>query len=259
MTAADATIEAVATTDRLLIALDFDGTLSPLVDEPMSARMTPGARAVLDDLVTLPRTVVALVSGRSLGHLREIAEHTDDSLIWLAGSHGVQFWVPGVGVEAATDDDADLALRDRLQDEVSRRAAGTTGVWIEPKEYGFGVHTRTADAETARAVREIADELVAAEAPEWRRRTGHDILEFSFRHEGKDSAVAHLRERVEATAVLFAGDDVTDEDALRSLGPGDLGIRVGGGETAATLRVDDIDAFVTVLEDVARLRRAHTD
>ncbi|MDQ1076671.1 MULTISPECIES: trehalose-phosphatase [Microbacterium] len=259
MTAADATIEAVATTDRLLIAVDFDGTLSPLVDEPMSARMTPGARAVLDDLVTLPRTVVALVSGRSLGHLREIAEHTDDSLIWLAGSHGVQFWVPGVGVEAATDDDADLALRDRLQDEVSRRAAGTTGVWIEPKEYGFGVHTRTADAETARAVREIADELVAAEAPEWRRRTGHDILEFSFRHEGKDSAVAHLRERVEATAVLFAGDDVTDEDALRSLGPGDLGIRVGGGETAATLRVDDIDAFVTVLEDVARLRRAHTD
>ncbi|MEV7768877.1 trehalose-phosphatase [Microbacterium sp. NPDC086615] len=259
MTAADATIEAVATTDRLLIALDFDGTLSPLVDEPMSARMTPGARAVLDDLVTLPRTVVALVSGRSLGHLREIAEHTDDSLIWLAGSHGVQFWVPGVGVEAATDDEADLALRDRLQDEVSRRAAGTTGVWIEPKEYGFGVHTRTADAETARAVREIADELVAAEAPEWRRRTGHDILEFSFRHEGKDSAVAHLRERVEATAVLFAGDDVTDEDALRSLGPGDLGIRVGGGETSATLRVDDIDAFVTVLEDVARLRRAHTD
>ncbi|KTS11576.1 trehalose-phosphatase [Microbacterium testaceum] len=259
MTAADATIEAVATTDRLLIAVDFDGTLSPLVDEPMSARMTPGARVVLGDLVTLPRTVVALVSGRSLGHLREIAEHTDDSLIWLAGSHGVQFWVPGVGVESATDDDADLALRDQLQDEVSRRAAGTTGVWIEPKEYGFGVHTRTADAETARAVREIADELVAAEAPGWRRRTGHDILEFSFRHEGKDSAVAHLRERVGATAVLFAGDDVTDEDALRSLGPGDLGIRVGGGETAATLRVDDIDAFVTVLEDIARLRRAHTD
>ncbi|KTS55261.1 hypothetical protein NS206_17615 [Microbacterium testaceum] len=59
--------------------------------------------------------------------------------------------------------------------------------------------------------------------------------------------------------MLFAGDDVTDEDALRSLGPGDLGIRVGGGETAATLRVDDIDAFVTVLEDIARLRRAHTD
>jgi trehalose 6-phosphate phosphatase len=57
--------------------------------------------------------------------------------------------------------------------------------------------------------------------------------------------------------VLFAGDDVTDEDALRSLGPQDLGVRVGGGETTASLRVDDIAAFVAVLEDVARLRRAH--
>jgi trehalose 6-phosphate phosphatase len=130
-------------------------------------------------------------------------------------------------------------------------------VWIEPKEYGLGVHTRTADAETARAARDLVDELVGAQAPAWRRRTGHDILEFAFRHEGKDSAVARLRERVGATAVLFAGDDVTDEDALRSLGPQDLGVRVGGGESAASLRVDDIAAFVTVLEDVARLRRAH--
>lgn len=257
MTAADAAVEAVATTDTLLVALDFDGTLSPLVDEPMSARMTPGARAAVDALAALPRTVVALVSGRSLGHLREIAEHDDASPLWLAGSHGAQFWIPGVGRESASDDTADLALRDRLQDEVRDRTAEMAGVWIEPKEYGLGVHTRTADAETASAARSLVDRLLAAEAPSWRRRTGHDILEFSFRHEGKDSAVAHLRERVGATAVLFAGDDVTDEDALSSLMAGDLGVRVGGGETAATLRVDDIDAFVAVLDQVARLRGAH--
>ncbi|WP_150957391.1 trehalose-phosphatase [Microbacterium testaceum] len=257
MTAADAAVEAVATTDTLLVALDFDGTLSPLVDEPMSARMTPGARAAIDALAALPRTVVALVSGRSLGHLREISEHDDSSPIWLAGSHGAQFWIPGAGIEAAGDDEADLALRDRLQQRALDGTAEMTGVWIEPKEYGLGVHTRTADAATAEAARSLVDRLVAAEAPSWRRRTGHDILEFSFRHEGKDSAVAHLRERVGASAVLFAGDDVTDEDALGALDAGDLGVRVGGGDTAATLRVDDIDAFVAVLDEVARLRRAH--
>lgn len=257
MTAADATVEAVATTDTLLVALDFDGTLSPLVDEPMSARMTPGARAAVDALAMLPRTAVALVSGRSLGHLREISEHDDSSPIWLAGSHGAQFWIPGAGAQAAGDDETDIALRDRLQKEVTDRTADMQGVWIEPKEYGLGVHTRTADADTADAARSLVDQLLAAEAPSWRRRTGHDILEFSFRHEGKDSAVARLRERVGATAVLFAGDDVTDEDALSSLDAGDLGVRVGGGDTAATLRVEDIDAFVAVLDDVARLRRAH--
>ncbi|MFJ4039131.1 trehalose-phosphatase [Microbacterium sp. NPDC090007] len=258
MTAADAAIEAVATTERLLVALDFDGTLSPLVDEPMTARMTPGARAVLAELAALPRTTVALVSGRTLADLRVIAEHDDDSPWWLMASHGAESWEPGAVVAAGADDDADLALRDRLTREVAAAIAALPGVHVEPKQFGLGVHTRTADADTAATAREIADRVLAADAPQWRRRTGHDILEFSFRHEGKDSAVAHLRARLDATAVLFAGDDVTDEDALRSLDAGDLGIHVGTADTAATLCVDDIDAFVDVLERVARLRRAHT-
>lgn len=257
MTAADAALEAVSTTAVLVVALDFDGTLAPLVDDPMTARMTPRARAAVDALAALPDTSVALVSGRSLGHLREIAEHDDESPVWLAASHGVQFWVPGAGEEADPDDAADLALRDRLQNEITAAVAHLEGVWIEPKEFGVGVHTRRADADSAREAREIADRLVAAEAPQWRRRTGHDILEFAFRHEGKDSAVQRLRERVGATAVIFAGDDVTDEDALRSLVTGDLGIHVGDRETAATLTVADIDGLVDVLEAVARQRVAH--
>lgn len=258
MTAADAAIEAVATTATLLIALDFDGTLSPLVDEPMSARMTSDARAVLDELAGLPSTTVALVSGRTLADLRVIAEHDDFSPWWLMGSHGAEAWEPGAGAVETTDDADDRAVRDRLTAQVRAAVADLPGVRVEPKQFGLGLHTRTADAETARAAREAIDGILAAEAPSWRRRTGHDILEFSFRHEGKDSAVSHLRERLGASAVLFAGDDVTDEDALRSLPAGDLGVRVGGGETAATLRVDDIAAFVAVLEQVARLRRAHT-
>lgn len=257
MTAADAAIEAVSTTPVLLVALDFDGTLSPLVDDPMTARMTPRARTAVDALAALPRTVVALVSGRSLGHLREIAEHDGASPLWLAASHGAQFWIPGTGEESAPDDAEHLSLRDRLQAEFERRTAHLPGVWIEPKEFGVGLHTRRADAADAAEAREIADVVVADEAPRWRRRTGHDILEFAFRHEGKDSAVERLRERVGATAVLFAGDDVTDEDALGSLSAGDLGIHVGAGETAADLKVADIDALVDVLEAVAHQRVSH--
>lgn len=266
MTAPDAAIEAVATTETLLVALDFDGTLSPLVDEPLTARMTAGARAVVDELAALPRTTVALVSGRTLADLRVIAEHGDDSPIWLAGSHGAEFRMPGEQATVSSDAAAEIAahtgdetaLRDRLTVEISRAVAEIPGVRIEPKQYGLGVHTRTTDAGGAEAARAAADRLVQAQAPTWRRRTGHDILEYSFRHEGKDSAVRHLRERLGATGVLFAGDDVTDEDALASLEPGDLGVRVGGGETVAALTVSDIDGFVEVLETVARLRAAHT-
>lgn len=249
-------IERLARTDRLLVALDFDGTLSPLVDEPMSARMLPASRAAIDALLAAPDTVVALVSGRSLHDLREIAEHADDSLLLLAGSHGAEYWTPGEGTAARADDPADAALRDTLRAHALTATAGMTGVWIEPKTFGFGVHTRGADAATAEAANTLVDALVAAEAPHWRRRTGFNIVEYAFRHEGKDTAVAALRERTGATAVLFAGDDVTDEDALATLGPDDVGVRVGAGDTAASVVVPDIPAMAALLARLAGLRAA---
>ncbi|HEY6801415.1 MAG TPA: trehalose-phosphatase, partial [Agromyces sp.] len=105
----------------------------------------------------------------------------------------------------------------------------------------------------------LVDVLVAEEAPHWRRRTGQNIVEYAFRHEGKDSAVAELRTRTDASAVLFAGDDVTDEDALRSLRPGDLGVHVGDRPTAASLSVPDIAALAAVLDVIATERSARRE
>lgn len=265
MTAADgeqlrAAIARVAASDPLLVALDFDGTLSPLVDDPMDARMLPAARTAVDALLAAPATIVALVSGRSIVDLRIIAEHDDTSRVLLAGSHGAEFWVPGEGRAAHGEDDADVALRDTLRARAEDATAHLDGVWIEPKTFGFGVHTRRADPAAADEANRLADDIVANGAPHWRRRTGHNIIEFAFRHEGKDSAIAELRERTAAAAVLFAGDDVTDEDALRSLGDGDLGVRVGAreipgwGESAADVCVPDIAAFAVLLTRLAEER-----
>ncbi|GAB3602173.1 trehalose-phosphatase [Microbacterium aureliae] len=249
-----AALSRLAAADRLLVALDFDGTLSPLEDEPMDARMLPAAREAVEALTAVDGTVVALVSGRSLHDLREIAEHDDDSPVHLAGSHGAEVWVPGEGPLTVDDDPADVAQRDRLRSHAEAATADMAGIWIEPKSFGFGVHTRRADAGTAQAAYDAVDRIVSAEAPHWRRRTGHNIVEYAFRHEGKDGAVAQLRDLVGADAVLFAGDDVTDEDALRSLGDGDVGVHVGDRETAASVIVADIPAFADLLMTLARER-----
>ena len=256
---AEAALDALVRTPVLLTALDFDGTLSPLENEPMDARMLPAARDAVEALVATPDTFVALVSGRSLSDLRVIAEHGEDSRVWLAGSHGAEFWVPGEGAVEPVDDSADVALRDRLRGDAERATGELKGVWIEPKTFGFGVHTRRADAGSAHAANRRVDRIVAAEAPHWRRRTGHNIVEYSFRHEGKDSAVARLRERTHATAVLFAGDDVTDEDALRSLGAQDVGVHVGTGPTAARVLVRDIPAMAEFLAELARRRSSRRE
>jgi len=257
MTVDEALLRDIALTPRLLVALDFDGTLAPLADEPMSARMAPAAAAAVSALLRAPETTVAFVSGRTLRDLRIIAEHDDASAIRLAGSHGAERWAPGAGADRGADDPAAEALRDRLRAEAEAAVADIEGAWIEPKEFGFGLHTRLVPdrAQAARAQADV-DAIIADAAPRWRRRTGHDIVEYAFREEGKDAAVAHLRDALGATAVLFAGDDVTDEDAIRSLRDGDLGIRVGAGESAAAGRAADIAELADALQRLAVLRTA---
>lgn len=237
--APDPDLSALAATPRLVVALDFDGTASPLIPDPMAARALPTVAAQVARLAALPDTVVAYVSGRSMHDLREITEHTDDSVIALAGSHGAQYWFPGDADAAPADEADDGDAREELWAAARPIIERYEGAEFEPKTFGMGVHTRRADRETEERVFAEVDALVAERFPHWRRRAGHRVLEFSSRNEGKDAAIAALRERFDATGILFAGDDVTDEDAMRVLQPGDLGVRVGPGESAAILRVEN--------------------
>lgn len=258
--APDEAVLAIARTAHLVVALDFDGTASELVPDPMSARAVPEMAAAVARLGALESTTVAFVSGRSLVHLREIAEHDDDSAVALAGSHGAQYWFPGQGeidlADAGADetDAEEHTLRDALSDELEQLLGDFPGMHLERKTLGIGIHGRRADAAVEQRAFSAVDQVMAQRAAHWRRRTGDRILEYSFRHEGKDVAITRLRERYAASGILFAGDDVTDEDALRTLGAGDLGVRVGAGDTAAALRVATPQQLAQVLDVIATER-----
>lgn len=251
----DAALSAIATTQRLVIALDFDGTAAPFVVDPMAARAIPEIVVQVDRLSALPDTLVAYVSGRSMDDLRVITEHDDDSPVALAGSHGAQYWYPGIG-HAEPADDAEDAERESLWDAVRPIIARYDGAEFEPKTFGVGVHTRGAAPGVEAPLFAEVDAVVAEEFPHWRRRQGHHVLEFSSRSEGKDAAMAALREHFDATGILFAGDDVTDEDAMRVLTERDLGVRVGEGESVATLRVGSPQEIAALLGVVADIRSA---
>ena len=256
---ADEALRAIAATPRLVVALDFDGTASPLVPDPMAARALPEVAAQVARLAAMPDTIVAYVSGRSMHDLREITEHTDDSPIALAGSHGAQYWVPGTGEADATGPDTAEGDREELWAAARPIIDRHEGAEFEPKTFGMGVHTRTATGEVEKEVFAEIDALVAERFPHWRRRAGHRVLEFSSRTEGKDAAMAALRERFDATGILFAGDDVTDEDAMRVLTDGDLGVRVGPGDSAAVLRVGNPQEMAQLLEALADERASRRE
>lgn len=250
----DEAVTAIAHTPRLLIALDFDGTASELVVDPMAARAVPGVTDAVARLSVMPDTLVAYVSGRSLVHLRVITEHDDDSAVLLSGSHGAQYWFPGDGEIETKDAAHEQELRESLFDELEPLLEAYPGVELERKTFGIGIHGRPADLTVERAAFAAVDEMLGLRAPHWRRRTGDRVLEFSSRDEGKDSAIEKLRVRTDATGILFAGDDVTDEDAMRVLQAGDLGVRVGEGESAATLRVDSPQQIAELLGVIAAER-----
>jgi trehalose 6-phosphate phosphatase len=238
----------LATTPRLLVALDFDGTLAPEVDAPLQARALPAALDAITRLSALDQTTVALVSGRDLASLVEVSQTPDEVL--LVGSHGIEVRIDGH--ETSLSDD-ERAARARLSDAVHGAAEGREGVFVEEKPAGLALHTRLADAATTEAVHGAAREAVGALGG-MHERIGKNVLEFAVRATGKNDGIDRLREAVEATGVLYAGDDVTDEDGFRALGQGDLSIKVGPGETVAMHRVADPAAMADLLVELAGLR-----
>ncbi|WP_431220884.1 trehalose-phosphatase [Leifsonia xyli] len=249
-------LQQLAQADRLLLALDFDGTLAPFVDVPRGARALPESKAALDRLEHLPGTWVAYVSGRPLTSLETVTEADEDAL--LIGSHGVEirFGRDGVSLDLSPEEQGTLR---RLGETLQELVDSVPGTKLETKPVGFGVHYRQVAEERGPEVVARAREAAAAVSDALTIRDGKDIIEFSIREAHKGDGVERLREYTKATAVLFAGDDVTDEDGFSVLQPrrGDVGIKVGAGETAAQYRVADERAIATLLTLLAQAREAH--
>lgn len=249
-----AALASFATHESVLIALDFDGTLALEVDDPERARALPAAHAALLRLRALPGTTVALVSGRSLASLAAVGELPDD--VPLVGSHGLEVQFAAGDARPAVDDTDRVrvrALRSRLEPLV----ATTEGAWIEDKPAGFAVHTRVVEqaaaAELAAAVRDAA----AVADPALTVREGKNVIEFAVRDATKGDGLRALRARFTPDAVLFAGDDVTDEDALAVLELDDLGLKVGSAATLAAHRVAGPAEVALVLQRLVALREPH--
>jgi trehalose 6-phosphate phosphatase len=219
---------------RLLIALDFDGTLAPEVDDPEKARAIPEARAAVLELLALPNTRVALVSGRALASLEAVADLPDNAL--LVGSHGIEIRLDGPDDRFALDDDERERV-EALNAVLGEVADSFDQVWLEEKPAGFALHTRLATAHNSRVAHLVALSEATAELDDLKIREGKNVLEFSVRSTTKGEAVEHLRAYTNADAVFFAGDDVTDEDAFATLQPDDFGLKSGTGETLAAYRV----------------------
>lgn len=243
-----AALDALLDRRPVLVALDFDGVLAPLVDEPSAARPLPGSTDLLAALAQAPGVHVALVSGRALADLRQVTGTPAATPLLLVGSHGAEQSGPGARLPELTDDAA--ARLERLTAAFGAITADHPGVHVERKPTAVVLHTRRAGRGDAAAATDLA--LAAADEASGHVTRGKEVVEVAFVETGKGVALRRLREQVGARAVLYAGDDVTDENAFAVLADDDLGIKVGDGDTRAAWRVGDPAVVRQVLRHLVR-------
>ena len=241
----------LAHTPHLLVALDFDGTLAPIVSRAEDARPLPRAAAALAALAALECTTTALVSGRALASLRGVATPPAPTL--LVGSHGAETYL-GPDSTALELTATQRAALTQAQDCVAQAIRDFPGTVAEHKPAGVVLHYRLASAEDGRSAVEHVSNALASN-PELHLSTGKKVLEVSAIKANKGQSVVALREFSRATATFFAGDDVTDEHAFAALLPGDLGIKVGPGDSAAQFRIPNEQALPEILELLVQLRK----
>ncbi len=236
----------VAGVPRLLVASDFDGTVAPIVSNPADARAIPAAADALATLAGLESTSAALISGRALGALRELSGAPAD--VHLVGSHGAEFDADFLD---AVDEAAKARLR-KLEQTMTALAKRYPGATVETKPVSVALHVRNAAPEHTQ---EALDEALNA-VRDWDIHVteGKAVREFAVIDTDKGAALQQLREQLGASAVVFFGDDVTDEKAFKRLTDGDVGVKVGPGETLARYRVADPADVTAALEFLVRAR-----
>jgi len=261
-----------ARTGPVLVASDFDGVLAPLVDDPLASRPSPEAAAALARLAACApdRVRVALVSGRRIEDLAHLASPPAGAL--LVGSHGAETGevlapsrdgstdTPSVRADGTAADvrlvpvALDAAQRTLLADVAAglqEVAAHVEGAWVEHKPSAAVLHTRLSPADAAQVASAAAVEL--GERLGAHVMVGKNVVEVAVTGTSKGIALDGLRHRLGSPAVLYLGDDVTDERAFAVLGPTDVGVKVGPGETLAAYRVADPAGAADVLTAVADL------
>ncbi len=237
---------------RLAIFLDYDGTLTPIVDDPAQALLQDKVRRLLRSLSE--RWSVIIMTGRAL---QDILCLVGLESLAYAGCHGFSIqcrqssFVEEPGKRF-------LPALDKAEKELCERVKYLQGVRLERKPYSMAIHYRQADESVLPKLERCVDEVVESN-PDLMKTVGKKIFELRPRVDwNKGKALLYLIQKLHVDqsriVPLYIGDDVTDEDAFEAIADIGIGILVSEDNqaTAATYRVNNPDEVAIFLEELLK-------
>lgn len=237
---------------QLIVCLDYDGTMSPIVSDPDAAVLPEENRKIINQLSKI--TSVVAISGRDLQDLKSKIEI--DSIIY-AGSHGFDITGPdNLKMVHECEKDITPALDD-AEKKLNEVLNNIKGVKIERKKFAIAVHYRNVEEDelvgsVIHKVQKIADSQKILKTG-----GGKKIMELKPDIEwNKGYALTWLQNKMnwnlEKYFIIFIGDDLTDEDGFKSVKDDGIGILVGshGEESAATFALKDTKEVTAFLEQL---------
>lgn len=209
---------------KLLVTLDFDGTLAALAETPGQARLTPVFRSALRALSSSPGVSVFILSGRALQSVRKLVGLR---AIYYGGNHGIEIKGPGFSWRDVKAAKARSLVAGIVADTQERFPPGT-GVLVEDKVFSASVHYRNITAAYRRGFFGRMKALMAARSAILKWRRGHMVFELLPRGAShKGDAVSMLARHLGSPLSIAVGDDLTDEDMFKALAGSGITVRVG--------------------------------
>jgi trehalose 6-phosphate phosphatase len=213
----------VRASDDLVVGLDFDGTLAPIVEDPEHAHIHPDAGEVLVDLAAQVRAV-AVITGRparqalALGGLEEVGNAIGESgrQLFVLGQYGNERWTSTDRRVISPKPPRGLAT---FMGELPRllRNADAAGAWIEEKGLAVAVHTRRLEDPQGAFDRLLPTLAESAKSHDLDVEPGRSVIEVRAHGMHKGTAVRRLSEELHAKAFAFCGDDLGDVEAFKAV------------------------------------------
>jgi trehalose 6-phosphate phosphatase len=239
---------------RALVAVDFDGTLSPIVSDPRDARPHPRAVPALRRLAPVAGTV-AVITGRPAADAAELGGFGAVPGLIVLGHYGLQRWQDGK--LSSPPAAAGLAMVREKMPAVLAASDAPEGTWVEEKEHAIAVHTRRT-ADPSGALERLAGPLAELAASAGLAcEPGRLVIELRSPGSDKGSALSSLVEERGSNATLFAGDDLGDLAAFAAVRAlresGHPGVTVCSSSAEVTRVAEEADLIVDGPDGVTSL------